>query len=309
MWRFSTETPLLVPSFSSNISFFEKKIELQELYDNLKESTIFTSLFSAYDLYHKKLSYDKLCFSDLTFIDSGNYEYLNQENNELEWTKDLYFEVLDKLDPTSTISIISFDKYSSYKEQLKIAKEIYDRYPDSIQDFLLKPEKNPKDVNELIWNFEELKGIIEEIGNFDIIGITEKDLGFSLFERCHNLIVLRSLLGPEKPIHIFGCDDPQTVLLYNFLGGDIFDGTSWTRFYFWRGYAMYLKHYSLISSSWTDRIGYNNIKAIKENLDQMRRFQSNLHQFINTNNFDLLKFSKKIIHNVKNMLNELGVEY
>ena len=72
---------------------------------------------------------------------------------------------------------------------------------------------------------------------------------------------------------------------------------------------MYLKHYSLISSSWTDRIGYNNIEAIKENLNQMRRFQSNLHQFINTNNFDLLKFSKKIIHNVKNMLNELGVEY
>ena len=309
MWRFSTETPLLVPSFSSNISFFEKKIELQELYDNIKECTPFTSLISSYDLYHGKLSYDKLFYSDLTFIDSGNYEYLNQEKNILEWTLDLYFEVLDKLEPTSTISIISFDKYSLYKEQLKIANEIFDRYPDSIYDFLLKPENNPKDVNELIWNFEELKGIIEEIRNFDIIGITEKDLGFTLYERCQNLIVLRSLLGSEKPIHIFGCDDPQTVLLYNLLGGDIFDGTSWTRFYFWRGYAIYLKHYSLISSSWTNRIGYNNIMAITKNLDQMRRFQSNLHQFINTNNFDLINFSKNIIHNVKNILNELGVEY
>ena len=69
---------------------------------------------------------------------------------------------------------------------------------------------------------------------------------------------------------------------------EAFDGTSWTRFYFWRGYAMYLKHYSLISSSWTDRMGYNNIRAITKNLDQIRRFQSNLHQFINTNDFDLI---------------------
>ncbi len=309
MQRFSTETPLLVPSFSSNISFFEKKIELQELYDNIKESTPYTSLISAYDLYHEKLKYESIFYSDLTFIDSGNYEYLNQDKDEMLWNSDLYFEVLSKLKPTSTISIISFDKYCSYKEQLKIANETFHMYPDSIHDFLLKPENSPKDVNELIWNFQDIKEHIEVIGNFDIIGITEKDLGFTLYERCQNLIVLRCLLDPETPIHIFGCDDPQTILIYNLLEGDIFDGTSWTRFYFWRGYAMYLKHFSLISSTWTDRVGYNNIRAITKNLDQMRRFQSNLHQFINTNNFDLINFSNKIIHNVKIFLNELGVEY
>lgn len=309
MWRFSTETPLLIPAFSSNISFFEKKIELQELYDTTKETTIFTSLISAYDLYYGKLSYDRILYSDLTFIDSGNYEYLNQENDEIEWTLDLYLEVLGKLEPTSTISIISFDKYSSYKEQLKIAYDIFDRYPDSIHDFLLKPEKIPKDINKQIWNFDQLKGFVEEIENFDIIGITDKDLGFTLYERCKNLIDLRSLLGPEKPIHIFGCDDPLTVLLYTFLGGDIFDGTVWIRYYFWSGYAMYLKNYSLISSSWTDNIAYNNIEAITKNLNQMRRFQSDLHQFINTNNFDDINIDKKIIQNIKKILNELGVDY
>ena len=309
MWRFSTETPIIVPSFSSNITFFENKIKLQELYDNIKESTPYTSLISAYDLFHGKLRYDSIFYSDLTFIDSGNYEYLNQGKEKLDWNLDLYIKALDKLEPTSTICIINFDKYVSYKEQLLIGNQIFSRYPDALKDFLLKPENNPKDINELIWNFEKLKNNIEEIGNYDIIGITEKDLGFTLYERCQNLICLRCLLGSEKPIHIFGCDDPQSVLLYNLLGADIFDGTSWTRFFFWKGYAFYLKQYSLISTSWTDRIENNNILAITKNLDQMRRFQSNLYQFINKNNFDLLDFSKEIINNIKKILNELGVEY
>lgn len=309
MQRFFTKTPILVPSFSSNISYFEQKTKLQELYDGLKESTPYTSLISAYDLHTEKLSYDSIKYSDLTFIDSGNYEYMNKENNESEWHFEHYKTVLKKLQPTSTICIISFDEYRRYKDQIRNAEVLFEQYPDALHDFLLKPEQDPKDINEYIWDFGEIKQNIDNINNFDIIGVTDKDLGFNLLERCQNLISLRELLGTEKPIHLFGCDDPQTVLLYNIIGADIFDGTAWTRFYFWRGHAVYLKQYSLITGSWTDRIGFNNITAISKNLERMRRFQSALHQFINTLNFDLLNFSKRIIINLKKILYELGVDY
>ena len=153
MQRFFKKTPILVPSFSSQISYIEEKIKLQEIYDYLKESIPFVSLISAYDLYYGELSYDSIKFSDLTFIDSGNYEYLNRENDEIIWNLDSYKEVLKKLQPTSTLAVISFDKYCSYKEQLKTANELFEIYPNSLHDFLLKPEKTPKDLNEIIWNF------------------------------------------------------------------------------------------------------------------------------------------------------------
>lgn len=313
MERFANETPLLVPSFSSNVALFENPMELQELYDTMIESTPETSLISAFDLYYKKLRFDSISYSDLTFIDSGKYEFSNQRDflnqEKLEWKIEWYHETLNKLEPLSSIVIINFDDYTSFKEQIRIAKNTFSRFPDYISDFLIKPERIPENINEPIWDFGVLKEYLEDFDYFDIIGLTEKDLGFSLYERCQNLIKIRKLIGLDKPIHIFGCIDLQTVFLYCILGADIFDGTSWLRFYYWRGHTIYLKNYSLIEELWSKGVKRNYFSAFLKNLDNIRRIGQKIRQFINTHNFDLLDFDNIVIEKIKKILHEFGVDF
>ena len=310
-WESTKNTPILIPSFSSIISNFEKPMKLQKTYNNIKESVPYTSLISAFDLYYEELKYDSIKFSELTFIDSGNYEFLNHKINhkDIDWNLERYIVVINKLEPVSPMAIISFDEYIPFNNQIENARNLFTQFPDYIHDFLLKPEIHPKDANNLIWNFRSLEDHKDNLCDFDIIGVAEKDLGVSIYQRCQNLIELRKLVGTEKPIHIFGCFDQQGVVLYNLLGADLFDGTSWLRYYFWRGHALYFKQFSLLEELWTNRVDHNNIKAIEHNLDQSRKLEQKLRQFINAYKFELLDLDESIINNIKKIINELGVDY
>ncbi|MBD3561850.1 hypothetical protein H6S82_23825, partial [Planktothrix sp. FACHB-1355] len=102
-------------------------------------------------------------------------------------------------------------------------------------------------VNSLIKNAHNL-------ASFSILGITEKELGETLLERCQNLLRIRAALqeqGLQTPIHIFGCLEPLTVISYFLCGADIFDGLSWLRFAFVDGLATYHSTATLLQGEWS----------------------------------------------------------
>lgn len=73
--------------------------------------------------------------------------------------------------------------------------------------------------------------LLEEANNFEILGIAEKELGVSMIDRVRQVARLRDEMdraGIVRPLHIFGTDDPLSLVLYSAAGADIFDGLGWT---------------------------------------------------------------------------------
>ncbi|MBD2186431.1 hypothetical protein [Aerosakkonema funiforme] len=249
-------TPLVIPSFSSRGFPYVK-----DIYISLKKYLSKVSLVSAYDLYHEYLNMEEIYSSDVVFIDSGGYEAklvvdLNDayvdDRYAKDWTPDYHQMILNRWQPLSQLVFVSYDHetHQLISNQIESANSLFQKYPEVASDFLCKPESEGAklvDVNSLIKNAHNL-------ASFSILGITEKELGETLLERCQNLLRIRAALqeqGLQTPIHIFGCLEPLTVISYFLCGADIFDGLSWLRFAFVDGLATYHSTATLLQGEWS----------------------------------------------------------
>ncbi len=156
--------------------------------------------------------------------------------------------------------MISFDEpitNLSLLQQVKRAQDFFSKYPQAATDFLIKPTSTAfLDCNEIVANIELLQ-------DFDIIGVTEKELGDTIEERLNNVIKLRVALlqnNLETPIHIFGCLDPICIWLFFICGADIFDGLAWLRFAFFGDMAIYRNEWAILQG-YTD-IGVNDLEIL-----------------------------------------------
>jgi len=280
------ELPLLIPAFSSKGFGFQytfdgkderndqNKREFSEVAHAIKEFTrwdMYSVLISAYDLEFDHLIspnesledlIDYLSKSTIVFIDSGGYELSSSfDSSEVktfkyqpkeDFDKENYQQILEKvLDIKSDLHLIisNFDYESKGKpleEQIQLANELFIKFPDCINDFILKPFTKGStvlDPNKMS------KSDFESLSHFDIIGVTENDLGLNLQDRIKRIAILRKGLndaGLDTPIHIWGGLDPIITPLYFFVGADIFDGISWMRYGYNRGVAINKVSYSIL---------------------------------------------------------------
>jgi hypothetical protein len=240
-------TPLLLPSFSSKALQNES---VKEIIDYMAATITDEILVSAYDLYfHKKIKK----FASAVFLDSGGYEGSKDldlsDTGEHQyaprtWTQKLLEEALvEKWDfeiPTVLVSFDSPRSKTTIKNQIVRARQQFAKYPLAASNILFKTEsvKQP---------FLNLKSIIEsknDLVGFDVIGVTEKELGKSTLDRMVNIASLRRALqsvGLETPIHVFGSLDSISSPLYFLAGADIFDGLTWLRYAYSDGNTVY-KH-------------------------------------------------------------------
>lgn len=248
MRTFEPLLPLFVPSFSSKGNLFiptESGALVSDNYDLLKALGIRVSnsyLVSAYDIYYGYIptNPEDWPYTDYLFVDSGGYEIsdaydLSERNkfnyNVQPWDKEkmkqVYHMILScpKFN-NSTIVLSGFDLIASFEEQLVSILELADEFPNAILNFLVK----------ITFPFSDLLDIIkknyERIRSIKIIGLTEKEMGNTVYERLLNLISLKKLLnslGWNGVIHIFGGLEPNLSKLYYVAGADIFDGLSWQK--------------------------------------------------------------------------------
>jgi hypothetical protein len=159
-------------------------------------------------------------------------------------------------------------------------------------DFLLKPSRGN------VINPAELEDNTSVLASFDLIGVTEKELGRSLVERLRNAAQLRTILsagGLDIPIHVFGCLDPISVWLYFLCGADVFDGLSWLRYSFWQNIALYRNSWAIISEQANLDDQDLPYKSYLNNLDLLRSNQRALIQFVENLKISVLPFDVNLI--------------
>lgn len=282
-------TPLLIPSFSSK--GFDRLDKIVEYNSEVIEGPV---LFSAYDIHYGELKGLPLEASTI-FLDSGGYEaskdaelsdYGEREHIQRKWTQELHESVITAWAPPSPATktvMISYDHPNDrydVREQVKRARGSFAKLTNVGREILLKPETKAQQFVQI----EEITKHIHGLADFDVIGLTEKELGGSVLRRMTNIAKLRLALtaaGLETPIHVFGSLDTVTTPMYFLAGADIFDGLTWLRFAFHEGMTVYrYAHAALELGVETNRhmvdgrCWYNNYYYLRDLQAEMRRFLS-----------------------------------
>lgn len=239
-------TPMLVPSFSSKAN-----IDITKTLETMSETINGPILISAYDVHYAK-NFPQITFPDLIFLDSGGYECLKDKDaseigfynpEPFQWDSDMHFKIVHDWPKDIPTVVISYDHPSvrvSTEKQIENSKKFFRRIDNVLKEILIKPDTKKAiriDPETVIKNLDGLS-------SFDILGFTEKELGYSIFDRMITLAKIRVEMDRRDiqiPIHIFGSLDTITTPLYYFSGADIFDGLTWIRFSFHNG-----KHYTVI---------------------------------------------------------------
>jgi hypothetical protein len=194
-------------------------------------------LVSAYDIAKGHAPKEFETLADVVLLDSGLYEcrtassgveaYLPKPCGN-SWSRDDYRQLIRAVAPqfqTTNAIVVSYDTYAPLQDQVELANIDFAGLSTVDTDFLMKPEVD----GQFHRAFELSK---DAIGQFSIIGVTERELGPSAIARCRAVVQLRKALarvGLNIPVHVFGAITPAAVSAYFFCGADIFDGLNWLR--------------------------------------------------------------------------------
>lgn len=291
------ETPMLVPAFSSIVD-----PAIGTVIESLEEHISEPILVSAYDVAFNKSIEGRLPItcSDLIFLDSGGYEctrdadladivYPGYKPTDLPPEK--HREVVNNWPTQKPTVIISYDhpkRRKSIKEQIESAEELFNGRKDIITEILLKPETERQihvQIPSILQNIEALR-------NFDIIGVTEKDLGSTLLGRLESAAIIRLSLDEfkiDKPLHIFGSLDPMICPLFFISGADIFDGLTWLRYGFIDGLAVYEQNYGIMVEPPSSHDVKVRITRLVTNLAALRRTRQQMMNYLLDGNFEHFK--------------------
>lgn len=287
-------TPLLVPSFSSK--GFPDVGKIIKTMEEVIEGVI---LISAYDIRHKKIR-PPFDFPSLIFLDSGGYEaskdaelsdFGERDHNPLEWSQRMHEDVLSSWKPSVPTVLISYDHPSerlTIRRQIKRAEGMAPGRSGVLREILIKPETK----GQTLLNINSVTSQVRGLSQFDVIGVTEKEIGNSILNRMENLAKLRMALdkiGKDTPIHVFGSLDTITTPMYFLAGADIFDGLTWLRFAFHDGYTMYKHNYGALELGVKTRAHIIDGRTWNNNYRYLVDLELELRRFLNGNHFSSFK--------------------
>ena len=302
-------TPLLIPSLSSAaLGLLPSQdsprkapkmthcsiVHSRTLINGIEESL----LISAYDIRHRLLEdVDAFTtgFKDSRYaqprvlvIDSGWYEkngsppgspFAADVGKPRPWEETNYVCLIDGLDGEVCPIVVSWDHTGPYEKQIERAQSFFGRRGHLASVLLLKPPSASR-----FHHFDKLSG--EQIANlraFDIIGVTERELGESILDRLVNISKLRKLLNAERvscPIHVFGGLDPLFTPLYFAAGAEIFDGLGWLRYAYREGVAMHWTAGTLLDKQIKKRSVFAQQAVSLQNLDEINLLTEYMRHFV-----------------------------
>lgn len=310
--KIDVQTPLLVPSFSSVASDIPLR---PEVYAKLKELVTDASLFSAYDLQFRKIAQEEIWVSEVVFIDSGNYEiqqiketveqfHQSVSGKPKQWTFDMYANIVDSLKPPpfAKTVLVNYDERKALHKQMSTARDFFTRHKQFASCFLVKPcdeSSHQVDIESLIDN-------VALIDQFDVLGLTEKELGSSLLSRCTNILEIRKALdsrGSNIPIHVFGCLDPLGIVSYFLCGADIFDGTLWLKYGFFNSAALYIRNYGLLNRKWANTDAGVQIISWILNLSDLSQLMVSMRRYAQGHDVKVFQFDPAMMKEIMDLAN------
>lgn len=288
-------TPLLIPSFSSkgfpdvdNIIKYSS-----ELIDGV-------TLVSAYDLHYGNI-HPPFDAPSLIFLDSGGYEaskdtelsdFGDKEHEPKCWSQAMHEAQLANWKPSVPSVLISYDHPKErlpIKAQIERAKRMAPDREGFLRELLLKPEKSTQSLLQI----QDIISNVHALAEFDIVGVTEKEVGNSIFERMKNLALLRRALdkaGLETPIHVFGSLDTVTTPMYFLAGADIFDGLTWLRFAFHEGNTLYKHNYGALKFGVATKAHVIDGRCWNDNYYYMKKMELEMRRYLNVNDFSVFSY-------------------
>ena len=306
-------TPLLVPSFSS-----KGFPDANKIVEYSSELITDVALVSAYDLHYEFITHP-FTFPAMVFLDSGGYEASKdqelsdtgaREHSPKPWTRDLHEAQLASWNPTVPCVLISFDSPSerlSLDEQIQRAKAMAPGRVGFMREILLKPEKG----TQIRLHVNDIVAKVHALAEFDVIGVTEKEVGHSLTDRMKNIAVLRNALtkaGLDTPIHVFGSLDTITTPLYFLAGADIFDGLTWLRYAYHEGNTIYKQNFGALKFGASVNSDLVNAHCWNANYYYMKSMEDDMRRFLNGNDFSAFQyhseFFRKTLETVVEALGE-----
>lgn len=307
-------TPLLVPSFSSK--GFPDVANIVQYSSELIDGV---TLVSAYDLHYGKIKLP-LDFPSLIFLDSGGYEaskdtelsdFGEKEHKPKKWTQQMHEEQLKKWQPAVPTVLISYDhpkERLSTKAQIERAKNMAPGRKDVMREILLKPETAAQKLLQM----PEIIKNVHALADFDVIGVTEKEVGNSIFDRMKNIATLRVALtkaGLETPIHVFGSLDTVTTPLYFLAGADVFDGLTWLRFAFCEGQTIYKHNYGALRFGVGTKSHLIDGRCWNDNYYYMRDMELEMRRFLSGGDFSVFKHHGDIFRkSLEGVLEAIGAQ-
>ena len=305
-------SPLLIPSLSSGalglMPFQDSPGKAPEMTScSIVHSTSLIGgieeslLISAYDINHGLLS-DSSAFENgfqdsryaqprVLVIDSGWYEkngsppgspFATDVGEPLSWEEDDFKRVIDNLDENVCPIVVSWDHVGAYEEQIQRAQGFFGARDHLASVLLLKPPTRSR-----FHNFDKLSA--EQVANlraFDIVGVTEREIGESILDRLVRIAQLRNLLnaaGVSSPIHILGGLDPLFTPLYFAAGAEIFDGLGWLRYAYREGVAMHWTAGTLLDKQVRKRFVQAQNWVSLQNLSEIDLLSEDMRRFVHRN--------------------------
>ena len=287
----NVSTPLLVPSFSSKAA-----IDIGRTFESLQPSITDALLVSAYDVCFQRIKIPQTAFAEVLFLDSGGYEIARdfdimdplyfepkpQCDREQGWSIENYRNILEEFNSITPAIVTAFDHPNlrlPISRQFTTAVEVFRDFPNLGREILIKPEEK----NQLFVPIPRLIAEVERFSEFDVIGITETELGESVLDRMTNIARVRRAMDSariEKPLHIFGSLDPVCTPLYFLAGADIFDGLSWLRFSYMDDLAVYHKNRGPLDFGASEKEYRALARSYEANLHYLRNLGQRLHRYL-----------------------------
>jgi hypothetical protein len=291
-------TPILIPSFSSRIPKVEKIFRASE------EFISGPILISAYDVKHQLLN-PPFDFGNAIFLDSGGYEAsIDSDLSDVsslpaqgkDWTSSEHSGVLAAWESKVPAVIISYDHP---KVRLPLPKQIAAALElilpkNSLREILIKPETEAQNFIQL----DSIRKHIHSLSKFDVIGVTEKEIGNSVLERMQNIATIRLALnkaGIGSPIHVFGSLDAVTTLFYFVAGADIFDGLTWLRYAFKDGRTLYRQDFGITDLGIGTKFPLVEALCWARNYQYMKEMELEMRRFLKGNDFGVFKYHSEIL--------------
>lgn len=295
----SLETPLLVPSYSSKAFGIGQSAEpeVKRVLDASQEFITRTCLVSAYDVHYGYVPEptDLAITVDLLFLDSGGYEVSDDHDLSAverpvhrpdKWDVAKLQAIWERWPDGLPSVLVSYD-HSSHRvpvaEQLRAAKRAASAAPGHLHSFLLKPEA--QEERGLERALRELVARVGELDGFQLLGVTEKELGSSPFERMVRIASLRKALDDASlriPIHVFGALDPLSVALYFVAGAEVFDGLTWSRYAYNVGQCVYVHSNAAAKYGVDVDDDEARVRTIKDNLRYLDQLERSLRRLAET---------------------------
>jgi len=229
---------LVTPTYFPAVSSYGIKYPFEALVRLLTAYSYPRLLISAYDFHllddkKKELAREideyskKGCF---VFLDSGIYESFWKADNK--WTYDLY---------RTSISQIDFDFYSSF-DVLPYSKNQTMRFTRDTLDNILASRK----LSDKLGFVPILHGIspdrlvslmtslVEKHPHLcDFIAVPERDCGDDIVKKAQTITKIRKVLDSDNQgriLHILGCGNPMSLILFSYCGANMFDSLDWIKF-------------------------------------------------------------------------------